>query len=257
MSEIVEQFLSTGYVKFKNHNPEGFYQLQSKLMIALGANDSTLEETHKRYDSGNINPIRIKAFNELNSIENWRDIYCSMFLPALTELIGTELSIQNKLNLSVQMPNDESSVLPIHTDRAGGQSLFELVAWCSYTSNSGSECMYVIDPKTSIEIHRKTGELEYSGLEKVLDEYQNKVVHLDVEAGDCILFSGNLLHGNFCNEGNRTRVSTNTRFKSLWAPEYKKINNERITGSFYEPLNFSPSSEFALRFLNNGPRFDG
>ena len=58
----------------------------------------------------------------------------------------------------------------------------------------------MLDPETSLEIHQRTGELELAGLEKVLDEYENKVNYIDVKEGDCILFSGNLLHGNVYNK---------------------------------------------------------
>ena len=42
---------------------------------------------------------------------------------------GNELAVQKKINLSIQLPNDSSSILPIHTDVWSGNSPFELVLW--------------------------------------------------------------------------------------------------------------------------------
>ena len=47
-------------------------------------------------------------------------------------VLGPDILIQRKLNFSIQMPGDESSLLGMHTDTLSGQSPFELVMWTLY-----------------------------------------------------------------------------------------------------------------------------
>ena len=37
--------------------------------------------------------------------------------------------MQQRINLSIQLPNDKSSLLPIHSDTWSGDSPFETVVW--------------------------------------------------------------------------------------------------------------------------------
>ena len=50
------------------------------------------------------------------------------------------------------------------------------------------------------------------------------------------------------NETNKTRMSLNCRFKSLFSPEYSKTPHERVTGTFYKPFTFSPVTELGLNY---------
>ena len=40
-------------------------------------------------------------------------------------MVGNELAMQNNINLSIQFPDDVSSLLPLHADTWSGDSPFE------------------------------------------------------------------------------------------------------------------------------------
>ena len=103
------------------------YQLKSKINHLIPSNE--LENVHESLSPNEINNFRISCYRELNKIDNWEDQYFSIASTNLTNLLGPDLSIQSKLNLSIQMPNDDSSILDLHTDALSGQSVFELVLW--------------------------------------------------------------------------------------------------------------------------------
>ena len=42
-------------------------------------------------------------------------------------ILGNELAMQIRINLSIQLPKDDSSLLPIHSDVWSGDSPFESV----------------------------------------------------------------------------------------------------------------------------------
>ena len=48
---------------------------------------------------------------------------------SLKLICGNELAMQRKVNLSMQVPKDDSSLLPVHSDVWSGCSPFEVVLW--------------------------------------------------------------------------------------------------------------------------------
>ena len=51
--------------------------------------------------------------------------------------------MQNQLSLSVQMPKDQSSVLPMHADSFNEESPYEVVAWLPLVDcYSNKVCFY-------------------------------------------------------------------------------------------------------------------
>ena len=52
-----------------------------------------------------------------------------------------------KKYLSIQLPEDNSSILPIHTDVWSGNSPFELVLWIPLVSVKKTKSMFILSPK--------------------------------------------------------------------------------------------------------------
>ena len=68
---------------------------------------------------------------------------------ALEGIVGNELAMQRRINLSVQMPGDDSSVLPVHADVWSGDSPFEVVAWLPLVDCRGTKSMFVLPPQAN------------------------------------------------------------------------------------------------------------
>ena len=256
MNSIEENFLLNGYVKFDNQSNESYTRFYDLIMEQLGEYSSDLESIHKKINPEVINDIRINIFNKLNAIDGWEKYLYELGGSIIDKIIGTEISIQNKLNFSIQLPGDKLSQVPMHTDRAGGHSLFECVLWMSFTNSKATSSMYIVDYDTTLSILEELPEYEISGIDLLESKYSSKFKFIDVKPGECILFSSNLYHGNVVNVEETSRISINCRIKSLWAPEFKKYPNERVTGAFYKPYKFSPISIFGSRFINKEPKFE-
>ena len=54
--------------------------------------------------------------------------------------------IQRRLNLSVQLPGDDSALLPVHADVRNGDSPFEVVVWLPLVDCHGTKSMYLLPP---------------------------------------------------------------------------------------------------------------
>ena len=62
----------------------------------------------------------------------------------IKSLVGNELVIQKRINLSIQLPNDDSSLLPVHADVWNGDSPFELVMWIPMVNCYNSKSMFIL-----------------------------------------------------------------------------------------------------------------
>ena len=59
-------------------------------------------------------------------------------------LVGNELSMQKSINLSIQMPNDKSSLLDLHADTWSGDSPYEVVVWLPLVDCFKTKSMYIL-----------------------------------------------------------------------------------------------------------------
>lgn len=252
---LKKQFIKKGYIQFNSSSTQFFNELEDVVCNFFNCSPEELTNIHNQFNVNELNDQRIKLFRKINNTKNWEEKYYKIFIKPLNELVGNEISIQNKLNLSIQFPHDSLSQVPMHTDRAGGQSLYEVVAWLSLTDAKKTASMYITSPETTKSILKDLPKYEDKGLQLLEKKYLKEFKFLNVKKGDAVIFSSNLYHGNVVNKERKTRISVNCRFKNLWSPEFKKYPNERVTGSFYKPLSISPVSSFGLSFFDCNPDF--
>ena len=67
----------------------------------------------------------------------------------LNILVGNELSMQKSINLSIQMPNDKSSLLDLHADTWSGDSPYEVVVWLPLVDCFKKKCIFYLITSTS------------------------------------------------------------------------------------------------------------
>ena len=61
-------------------------------------------------------------------------------------------------NMSVQIPNDVSSLLPVHSDVWSGDSPFETVVWIPLVDCFNTKSMYILPPKKYKKFEKKFSE---------------------------------------------------------------------------------------------------
>ena len=252
MHAFLETFSQKRYADFANSHPgnsERFKRVFTSVAEEfLGSPVRDLSLLHEQVTLEQINPLRIKIFHALNAIPDWKEAYYSLAAQQLQAMFGPDISIQIKLNLSIQMPGDASSVLMMHTDTLSGQSPFECVLWTAITDAFDSNAMYIFSPDEGQKLYDAMPAYQHRGMLELFEDNKSKAKTIDAKAGQCVLFSSTLFHGNQLNTTDKTRVSLNCRFKSLFSPEYASVPHERVTGTFYEPLFMSPITKIGLAY---------
>ena len=59
----------------------------------------------------------------------------------IEEIVGNEIAIQ-KVNLSIQIPQDNTSILPMHSDFFSGESLYQLNLWLPLVNVKDTSMFY-------------------------------------------------------------------------------------------------------------------
>ena len=117
-------------------------------------NKDILNSFHKNINFDQLNDFRIELYNSINNQKWFLDEYFGMGKRHLEVICGNELAMQRKVNLSIQLPKDDSSLLPLHSDVWSGCSAYEVVLWIPLVNVSKTKSMFIL-PKEKNEIYYK------------------------------------------------------------------------------------------------------
>ncbi len=206
-------------------------------------NDFDLNLFHKKIKPKILNKFRLNLYNNFNNSINLKKAYFNIAKETIESIVGNELAMQKKVNLSIQLPNDNSSLLPLHSDTWSGDSPFEVVLWLPLVDCYKTKSMFILNQKKMSKFNKI---YKSSSTKKASDLYKkikNDLEFLDIQFGQFLLFNQNLPHGNVINITNETRISMNCRFKGLFTP----YANKKL-GSFFKPLNMKPATRIGLNY---------
>jgi len=254
---IARDFLRDGYVirpvddfdllvKLKGH-------ISSLVCDFLGREchqtEDLLNEFHLHISASKINEARVSIIKKINS-ERWlREVYYKLAKPVVDVVVGNELAMQRRVNLSIQMPNDDSSLLAMHADTWSGDSPYEVVAWLPLVDCYKTKSMYIIPA------HKLENPIDFlaqplaQSAEELYRAYEDEVIYLDVPFGSIVVFNQNLPHGNRVNLEASTRWSMNCRFKGIFTPYHDKA-----LGEFFEPITLRPASKVGMNYSRKRER---
>lgn len=202
-----------------------------------------LNTIHERVSSANLNSFRLKIIRGINSLDNFRLMYFRVARPYLETLVGNELSMQLRVNLSIQFPGDDSSLLPVHADTWSGDSPFEVVVWLPLVDCYGTKAMYLLPPEPAAELNREFGQRAGASSEELYQAIAHQVKWLKVKYGEVLIFNQALPHGNRVNEELETRWSMNCRFKGVFTPY-----GDKKIGEFFEPITLRAVSQAGMSY---------
>jgi len=248
-SEISDEFLRNGYVIREVESEEALKAISSYInekaaeyVDSIGLSKFTsFDEVHNQISPETLNEFRLKIINDIHAAEWFRSAYFNLAKNILGMLVGNELAMQIRPNLSIQLPGDESSLLPIHSDVWSGDSPYEIVVWMPLVDCFKTKSMYILTPEKWQK--HSSGFPSEMGLnsEALYEQVKDDLTWLEVKYGEVLLFNQNLPHGNRINLESETRWSMNCRFKGVFTPyEDKKL------GEFFEPITLKPLTKFAL-----------
>ena len=205
-------------------------------------NEDFLNYFHKIVKAKELNSLRLKIINNANNNLKLRELYYQISKKWLDYLIGNEVAMQLRVNLSIQYPKDASSLLPVHADTWSGDSPYEVVVWIPLVDCYKTKAMYLLPPSKERSLTNKfTSELKNS--EKIFMKIKKFVNWIDIKYGEILLFNQSLPHGNRVNKEKDTRWSLNCRFKSIFTPY-----GDKKIGEFFEPITLKTASQIGLNY---------
>ena len=101
-------------------------------------------QSHKNIKKSFLNKIRLKIINNINNDKKFEKNYYEISKNILSEIVGNEIAMQNEISLSIQMPRDNSSLLPLHADSWSGNSPFEVVIWIPLVNVYSTKSMFIL-----------------------------------------------------------------------------------------------------------------
>jgi sporadic carbohydrate cluster 2OG-Fe(II) oxygenase len=249
---LADTFLRNGYVIIPAESREDLDRIRDLLADIAAAylklplpedKGAFLDHIHEKVDVQRLNDLRLAVIREMNE-ESWTRVsYFNTARRALEVLVGNELAMQLRINLSIQLPDDDSSLLPVHADVWSGDSPYEVVLWVPYVHVYGTKTMYILPRQKDAGYQARMGELKLTSAEQLFRTIESDLTWLDIPYGNVLLFTQNVMHGNIVNREPETRWSSNCRFKSVFSPYHDKK-----LGEFFEPILVRPATAIGASY---------
>jgi len=241
-------FLETGYIISKVENISSLKYISSLIFKSINhqlkkIKNLNLNKIHEIISIEELNNFRLAIINKINKDKFLRYHYFNIAREALYVLAGNELMMQKNINLSIQFPNDNTSLLPIHSDVWSGDSPYEINLWIPLVDCYRTKSMYILEQKNYANFKSQMQKDKYSNSEDIFKLVRNKVRWLNVDYGQFLIFNQALPHGNIVNIEKETRWSMNCRFKSIFSPY-----GDKKVGEFFLPITTRAISEIGMDF---------
>lgn len=244
--KLAKEFVKKGYVIFPVDKKK--LDILQKTISSFAGNKSLnptnfLNKFKVKNIKKDLNKVRVNIIKKINSEKKFRKIFFDISRHPLEVLIGNEICMQKNLNLSIQLPKDPTSLLPLHADVLNGDSPFEVVQWLPFVDCYKTKTMYLLPANKSKNYLKLIKKYKNKGTEFIYKKIKRNLIWLNVPYGKCVIFNQNLFHGNIVNKENETRWSINCRYKSLFSPYKDKKFDE-----FFEPIIIRPATKIGLEF---------
>ena len=252
--KLSEEFKRKGYIIFKSNNKNSLNYLREKIIKSItnlnktkkvfnASDEKFLNNFHNEVKPNKLNSVRLNLINTINKDKNFKKNYFLTAKSNLHKIVGNELSMQTRINLSIQTPKDSSSLLPIHSDIWSGDSPFEVVVWIPLVNCYKTKSMYIIPPNIYKKIEKNFSKYVGKSSKDFFNKIKKYVKWLKVDYGEVLIFNQGLPHGNIVNKETETRWSMNCRFKSVFSPY-----GDKKIGEFFEPISLRAASEIGIRY---------
>ena len=103
--------------------------------------------------------------------------------PTNIQLIGNELAMQRSVGFSIQLPNDDSSLLPLHSDAWSEDSPFEAVLWIPLVDCYRTKSMFVVPRTLDARWRERVHEFERLGVDALFRALEADATFLEIPYG--------------------------------------------------------------------------
>lgn len=251
-SNILENsFLKIGYIIKKAEKKTALDYVNNflkqsilrNLKIKKQAKNFSLNNFHEYVSTKELNSVRLELFTRMNKDKKFRNSIFLIAKETLHQLVGNELAMQNKINLSIQVPNDDSSLLPLHSDTWDGDSPFETVLWIPLVNCFKTKSMFILKSSKYEEFNKIYKSNKIKSVSNLHNVLKKDLKFLKINYGNFLLFNQTLPHGNVVNKTKETRISLNCRFKGLFTPY-----SQKKLGGFFSPISIRPASKIGIKY---------
>ena len=257
----IKIFLKKGYLIKKVENENSLKkildfineQIYDYLNLKKKEDCYLFDKSHELVPQKKLNDFRLSIIQKINSNDWIRESYFELARQSIFTIIGNELAMQKRLNLSIQLPNDTGSLLNVHSDTWSGDSPYEVVVWLPLVDCYNTKSMYIL-PNDKIDNYCDNSNLFIEQViernnvlnsDNLYEKISTDVCFLKLNRGEVLVFNQTLPHGNLVNKEKETRWSMNCRFKALFTPY-----SEKKLGEFFEPLIIRPASFIGMNYDN-------
>ncbi len=153
---VGQRFLDDGYLIAPAEDRAALDSIRQRTAAAAAAalkiptpNDvgDFLDRFHERIEPSRLNEVRLAILTQLLNDSEFRALYFACGRGLVEGIAGTELAMQRTMGLSIQLPGDDSSLLPLHSDTWGSEcSPFEVVQWVPLVDCARTKSMFILPP---------------------------------------------------------------------------------------------------------------
>ncbi|MBV8245676.1 MAG: hypothetical protein JOZ38_07135 [Candidatus Eremiobacteraeota bacterium] len=247
----IDRFLRDGYVIFAVEDRDsldalrdGIYREGLRLLGAHVDRDEFFDSIHHHVTVDGLNDFRLALIRHLAAGGDGTRIGVYRLVKQhLAWLAGNELAMQRSCNLSIQLPRDADSVLPVHSDVWSGNSPYEVVSWLPLVDCYRTRSMFVLPRHEAEDVYDDFPHYASLDAEGFFAAIADRVVWLEVPYGHVVLFSHTVPHGNRVNLEEKARWSINVRFKSLLTPY-----DTKPLGETFLPITTRPATKIGYSY---------
>jgi sporadic carbohydrate cluster 2OG-Fe(II) oxygenase len=251
---LAEEFLASAYVIRDVEDRAALDQLRREIVLAAARtinhpvpddDGAFLDNLHRILPVEKLNDLRLALYREFNGKKWFRPTYFRIARKLVESLVGNELAMQNRINFSIQMPGDRTSLLDIHADVFAGETPYQVVQWLPLVDVRGTKSMFILPRPKSEAVTARLKDFSEGGMAAVYEAVKSDAIWLDIPYGKVLVFSPNVLHGNVLNDEATTRWSLNCRFTGLFTPYGV---GDRSLGAYYSPITPRAVSRIGMAY---------
>ena len=247
-NNITNKFISNGYTIINTENKKSLNYIHNIIYRKTKNYLNTkrkinLNYIHKIISVNDLNDFRLKIIDAISNDKLARFHYFNIARENIYSLAGNELMMQKNINLSIQFPNDNSSLLPIHSDVWSGDSPYEINLWLPLVDCYKTKSMYILEQKNYEFFKKIVKNNRITSSSEIYKKLKHKLKWLKINYGQCLIFNQSLPHGNVVNKEKQTRWSMNCRFKNIFSPY-----GDKKIGEFFLPITARAMTEVGMNY---------
>ena len=214
--ELIKNDIEKAYFEFPGINKEKY---------------KGLENAHLSISAEESNNLRLHIMKTICKTTSFHKNYYNTAKDIIHTLCGNELAMQMRPGLSINIPENQNDVLPIHADTWNGVSPFELNIWIPLVNCSNSMCLYILKRDNYKRRLKDSKALLRLTSDELFNELKDDLTWIPIDYGQILAFDQSLPHGYTLNKEVNTHWSINCRFKGLHTPYWDKK-----LGEYFMPI---------------------